>query len=147
MTEPFAVRIEGLENGAPVQTTVPVDIITRGLPTAHDWAEVERLVVEDAEIVLSNTGGTGFAVRPADALGHFDQSMSYPAKLTLLLRARYATNANPIQIMPMELVSGNGDVLKARVLELAQGDGFRAYLETDVIWVNSLVDRIVSRPI
>lgn len=49
--------------------------------------------------------------------------------------------------MPIELVSGNADVLKARVLELAQGDGFRAYLETDVIRFNSLVDQIVSRPI
>ena len=51
--------------------------------------------------------------------------------------------------MPLELVRRNGEVLKARILELAQGkpDGYRAWLDGTVIWANSLVDRIVSEPI
>lgn len=48
----------------------------------------------------------------------------------------------------MELIADNGHVLKSRVLELAQDDAaFQRYLERDVIWVNSLVDRIVSQPL
>ena len=64
------------------------------------------------------------------------------------VRARFAAGGAPIQIMPMELIVDNGAVLKARVMELARGDdAFQRYLEQDVTWVNSLVDRIVSQPL
>ncbi|MEJ6394209.1 mannitol dehydrogenase family protein [Gymnodinialimonas sp. 2305UL16-5] len=146
---PFPVRIEGLINGARVQKTITVGSVARGVSTSQDWAEVARIFVEEAQIVLSNTGDRGFAARDSDHLDAFDQSMSYPAKLTHLLRIRFARGAAPIQIMPMELVPNNGQVLKARVMDLAKADppGFRTYLDTGVTWVNSLVDRIVSQPI
>jgi len=145
----FEVRIEGLEDGARVQRSVSVTSVARGLSTATDWHEVRRVFVEEAQIILSNTGDAGFAPTPADKGAEFDQAMSYPAKLTQLLRARFDASARPIQIMPMELIVDNGQVLKARVLELATGApaAFRDYLEQDVRWVNSLVDRIVSQPL
>ncbi|WP_299949506.1 mannitol dehydrogenase family protein [uncultured Ruegeria sp.] len=146
---PFPVKIEGLENGVRVEKTVEVGSIARGLSTSNDWADVRRLFVEEVQIVLSNTGDAGYAPQPEDERQTFDQAMSYPAKLTLLLRARFEAGAVPIQIMPMELISGNGEVLKARVMELAKNDShaFLDYLATGVTWVNSLVDRIVSQPI
>ncbi|WP_372572198.1 mannitol dehydrogenase family protein [Ruegeria jejuensis] len=149
LATPFMVRIEGLENGLQLKKDVEVSSITKGLSTAEDWAEVSRIFVHEAQIVLSNTGDAGFSPQPADEGDVFDQAMSYPAKLTLLLRARFEAGGAPIQIMPMELVSGNGEVLKARVVELAQTDSpaFIRYLEDDVLWVNSLVDRIVSQPL
>jgi tagaturonate reductase len=54
-----------------------------------------------------------------------------------------------MQVMPLELITDNGVVLKSRVLALAQGrpQPFRDWLEHVVIWANSLVDRIVSEPI
>lgn len=145
----YPVRIEGLLNGARMQETVDVKSVARTLSTAQDWDEVARVFVEEAQIVLSNTGDSGFAPQSSDTSDSYDQSMSYPAKLTHLLRLRFAQGARPIQIMPMELIVVNGAVLKARVLELAQADSdaFKAYLETDVIWANSLVDRIVSQPL
>jgi len=64
------------------------------------------------------------------------------------LRARFDANAAPLTVMPMELAVRNGDVLKSRVLELAGDDPvYRDWLVNKVIWVNSLVDRIVSEPI
>lgn len=145
----FAVRVEGIENGARVEKTVTVSSITRGLSTANDWDAVQRVFVEEAQIVLSNTGDTGYASQPEDAGKTFNQAMSFPAKLQLLLRARFDGGARPIQIMPMELISGNGAFLKARVMELAQDSppAYCDYLEAGVSWVNSLVDRIVSQPI
>ena len=145
----YTVRVEGLIKGKRVQEALDVTSVARTLSTSTDWAEVTRIFVEEAEIVLSNTGDTGFAPKKCDSDPSFDQAMSYPAKLTHLLRLRFAINSAPIQIMPMELIVDNGQVLKTRVIELAQNDGleFQAYLERDVTWVNSLVDRIVSQPL
>ena len=145
----YPVRVEGLIEGIRVQETLDVTSVARTLSTSTDWAEVTRIFVEEAEIVLSNTGDTGFAPKKCDSDPSFDQAMSYPAKLTHLLRLRYAKNSAPIQIMPMELIVDNGQVLKTRVMALAQNGEpeFKAYLERNVTWVNSLVDRIVSQPL
>ncbi len=145
----YPVRVEGLVDGSRVQETLDVKSVARTLSTASDWAEIARIFVEEAQIVLSNTGDAGFTPQACDDQAHFDQAMSYPAKLTQLLRLRFAAGGAPIQIMPMELIVDNGQVLKARVMELAQKDApeFRAYLDNDVTWANSLVDRIVSQPL
>lgn len=145
----YPVRVEGLDDGKKVQETIKVRSVARTLTTAVDWQEVARVFVEEAEFVLSNTGDKGFAPQPCDMDKAFDQAMSYPAKLTHLLRLRFKANGKPIQIMPMELIAENGAVLKQRVVEIAHNDSaaFKQYLEKEVVWVNSLVDRIVSEPL
>lgn len=145
----YPVRVEGLVDGARLQETLDVKSVARTLSTASNWDEIARIFVEEVQIVLSNTGDAGFTPQACDGNADFDQAMSYPAKLTHLLRLRFAAGGAPIQIMPMELIVDNGEVLKTRVMELAQDDApeFRAYLDTDVTWANSLVDRIVSQPI
>ncbi|WP_299150153.1 mannitol dehydrogenase family protein [uncultured Tateyamaria sp.] len=145
----YPVRVEGLVDGQRVQDTLDVKSVAQTLSTGADWDDVARIFVQDARIVLSNTGDAGFAPQACDNEDTFNQAMSYPAKLTHLLRLRFAAGATPIQIMPMELVVDNGAVLKARVMELARDDApdFRAYLGHQVTWVNSLVDRIVSQPL
>ena len=76
---------------------------------------------------------------------------SFPAKLTKLLYARFAAGRPAPTLFPCELIEGNGDRLKALALELAAGwglpRGFRRWLGEDCVWVNSLVDRIVSAPL
>ncbi len=145
----YPVRIRGLENGQPVDRTQTVRSIRRGLSTATDWDVVVGLMCGEITHVISNTGERGFEPQPADLGSRFDQAMSYPAKLQLLLRARYQAGEKPLQIFPTELVERNGDVLRARILELAAtGDGaYTTWLKTRVIWANSLVDRIVSEPV
>ncbi len=145
----YPVRIRGLENGEKVDHALRVHSIKRTLSTSVDWAAIVTVFVEQVTYVLSNTGDAGYAPQPADKGRSFDQSMSYPAKLLLLLRARFEANANPLTIMPLELIQRNGQVLKARVLELAANDdqAFRQWLGETVCWADSLVDRIVSEPI
>lgn len=149
LAQPFPVRIEGMLDGATVQETETVRSVVRCLSTSENWDEVVRVFTHEVEIVLSNTGDKGYDPQPCDTAPNFDQAMSYPAKLLHLLRARFEHNAAPIQIMPMELIVDNGMNLKKRVLELSVNDSdeFRTYLEEGVIWVNSLVDRIVSQPL
>jgi len=145
----YPVRIEGLIDSAPVRKEVHVRSVARALSTVTDWGEITRIFVEEAECVLSNTGDAGYLPQPADGGQTFDQAMSYPAKLLWLLRARYDAGARPVQIMPMELIANNGDTLKQRITTLAADHpaAFQDWLQTDIRWVNSLVDRIVSEPL
>ncbi len=145
----YPVRIRGLQDGEVVDKETRVTSVKRTLSTHSDWAELKRVAVEEATFIISNTGDAGYQPTAVDLNADFHPSMSYPAKLLHLLLARFEDNADPIQIMPLELIVDNGAVLKARICELAQDRSlaFRTYLERDVTWVNSLVDRIVSEPL
>ncbi|OSQ35435.1 D-mannonate oxidoreductase [Thalassospira mesophila] len=145
----YPVHIRGLENGVVVDRHQKVRSVTRTLSTATDWPKIAAIVVNEAEYIVSNTGDAGYAPHPADKSTEFDQAMSFPAKLRLLLKERYLAHGRPLTILPMELVPANGDVLRACVLAIAAIDDseFQDWLEHRVIWANSLVDRIVSEPI
>lgn len=145
----FEVQIQGLQDGHKVESRQQVTAIRRALNTVSDWPEITRIAVEEAQIILSNTSEKGFVPQPADAAPVFDQAMSYPAKLTQLLLARYRQSGAGVQVMPTELVARNGEVLRARVLELALplAPGFAEWVADRVTFVNSLVDRIVSAPL
>lgn len=142
----FPVVIQGLEAGHPLRKEVQVRSVVRCLSTATDWEEVCRAGCA-ARIILSNSSEKGLVPQPADTAPAFDQAMSWPAKLTHLLRARHQAGAGGVQVMPTELVARNGEVLRARVMELAGGGAFADWIAAEVTFVNSLVDRIVSAPL
>lgn len=145
----FPVRIEGMRNGQPVQRETRVTSVCRTLSTAGDWPEITRIAVEEAQVILSNTSDSGWQPQPADDAPAFRQDMSYPAKLTHLLRARFRAGAAGLTVMPTELVVQNGDVLRQRVLARAEAldPGLAAWIADEVPFANSLVDRIVSEPL
>ena len=146
---PIPIVIRGIENGAPVERTVGVTSLVRGLSAVDDWAEVERVVVDEAEILISNTSDAGFALNEGERLGA-EVPRSFPLKLLKLLVARWQADGAPLTLFPCELIPRNGDVLRALLLKLSDENGlsepFRAWLES-CIFANSLVDRIVSEPI
>lgn len=145
----FPVRIKGLEQGRIIEREVRVTSVRRALDTARDWHDLCRIASWEARIILSNTSEKGWVAQGADRGRIFDQAMSYPAKLTHLLAARYAAGGAPIQIMPTELIARNGEVLRKRVLELAAAlsADLADWIRKQVTFVNSLVDRIVSEPL
>uniref|UniRef100_UPI00356850C1 mannitol dehydrogenase family protein n=1 Tax=Paracoccus seriniphilus TaxID=184748 RepID=UPI00356850C1 len=147
--EGYPVRIRGIRNGQVIDCEQRVHSVLRTLSTATDWSAITRIVTEEAQIILSNTSDAGFRPAPADMGEVFDQGMSFPAKLTHLLWARFRENARPIQVMPTELIARNGDVLRRLVLDLARplSPDFADWVSADVTFVNSLVDRIVSEAI
>jgi len=145
----YTVRIEGLVDGVAVRQESRVISIKRALSTEKDWEEIKRIFVEEVEVVLSNTGDQGYLPSPADQSLSYDQSMSFPAKLALLLHARFAARRGGLQVMPTELIAENGRVLREHVLRAARrySSEFADWVSTQVLFVNSLVDRIVSEPI
>lgn len=148
--EGYPVRIRGLQDGHTIDEEVRCTSVKRTLSTATDWDKILSIAVTEAEVILSNTGDSGFAPRPADRDTVFSQDMSYPAKLFHLLAARFDANRKSLVIMPTELIPNNGDVLKKRIMDIGQGiggsDALLSWIEA-LPFANSLVDRIVSEPI
>lgn len=149
LADGFEVRLRGLEEGRAVDRSVRVTSVRRALSLGADLDEVQRIVTDEAQILLSNTADGGFHPQPADGGRWFDPAMSFPAKLAHLMRPRFESGRPAPQVMPTELVQGNGAVLRALVVQAAAAmpAPYRDWLAEEVIWVNSLVDRIVSEPL
>lgn len=149
----YPVRIRGWQDGAEVDDERRVHAVTQAWQTGSDWPQVRAAAVA-ARVILSNTGDTGYQLSESDHPRLLDGDVaphSFPAKLLVLLHGRYLAGEAPITIYPCELVVDNGTVLRELIVSLARqwqlAAAFVAYLETDCVWINSLVDRIVSEPI
>jgi tagaturonate reductase len=145
----FPVIIRGRVEGAEIDRSQQVTSVARALSTSGDWDEVKRIVATEAEVLISNTGDTGYAIGPNDLVT--DVPLSIPGKLLILLHGRYRAGGKTLTVLPCELIARNGDTLKMVMLDLqsariADAD-FGDWLENQVIWANTLVDRIVSEPL
>ncbi|MBS7539119.1 mannitol dehydrogenase family protein [Ancylobacter lacus] len=152
--EGYPVIIRGMEDGAPVEREVTVRAVDGGLSAAADWERLAALFAADAGFVVSNMGDAGYVLDPADrgpALLAGGVPVSFPGKLTALLHRRWRAGGPGLAVLPCELLNRNGEVLKAAVVELAREAGaeagFLGWLEAEVPFANTLVDRIVSEPI
>lgn len=147
----YPVIIRGWRDGAPYQREQQVRSVANALQAVQDWPQVVEAAVA-AQVFVSNTGDRGYELDPADDAGLLENGEvphSFPAKLLVLLHARFLRGAARLTLMPCELVANNGSVLREVVAGLARSWGvdgaFLAWLERSCVWVNSLVDRIVSQ--
>lgn len=150
--EGFPVILRGIEAGKVVDQTLRVRSVTGGISAVADWPALVALVAGPAQVLVSNTGDTGYHVsledRSRPAAGQVPGG--FVPKLTALLHARWQGGGAPLTLLPCELVPRNGDVLRGVVLDLARDwglePGFAAWLER-CLWISTLVDRIVSTPL
>ena len=144
---PIPIIIRGLENGVAAERTEYTRSIARGLSAAAHWPEIERIMVEEATMVVSNTGDGGYRMADGEAIGD-GVPASFPAKLTKLLHARWVAGGAALTLFPCELIGENGKVLAGLCARVAERSGlpaaFIGWLRDDCVWANSLVDRIVS---
>jgi tagaturonate reductase len=128
---------------------VEVASIGAGVDAMTQWDELERLFIA-ARCAVSNTADRGYETDPADT-PHAAPPKSFPAKLAKLLIARHRAGAEPITFFPCELTPDNGKVLRGVVLDLLDRwqapAKARRWVADECVWVNSLVDRIVSEPL
>lgn len=147
--KPFPVHIRGLENGVRVNSVHEVGGVVNGISARMD-KEALRARFLEAGTVISNTGDKGFAL-PDAPKPTLDDWTTFPELLTALLKERFAAGAAPITILPCELISRNGKVLRDLVLGLAamtgEGAAFTGWIIERCLFINTLVDRIVSEPI
>lgn len=149
----YPVRIRGLRGGQAVDEEVTCRAVKEALQADAAWAALREAMATDVRVIVSNTADRGYQLDQADGpslLGDTQRApSSFPAKLLVLLHHRWqALPAADLSIFPCELVERNGDVLRAIVRGLAMewqlAPDFIAWLGDHCVWVNSLVDRIVS---
>ncbi|WP_087670027.1 D-mannonate oxidoreductase [Caballeronia humi] len=150
----YPVRIRGRRHGETIDRTVECDAITEALHADDDWTLLRERVAHDVQTIVSNTADTGYALfddDTADLLEGRRTPRGFAAKLAVLLHERHRAGGAPITLLPCELISNNGDTLRDLVTQVARGwnadDAFIDYLTQRCVWVNSLVDRIVSEAI
>ncbi|MBB6486732.1 mannitol dehydrogenase family protein [Rhizobium lusitanum] len=152
-TNGYPVIVRGLSDGLPVSHTVQVKSVVRGLSATENWEELSSLFAEDAEFVISNTGDTGYQTSlEEDRRGNDGEiPRSFPGKLAALLVKRWQRSGRPLVILPCELITANGKVLREAVIDCATRNrlpaDFFAWLDAHVAFAETLVDRIVSEPI
>ena len=128
-----------------VDTTV-VDVISRCVKPYEDFSAYLALAEQpEMRFIESNTTESGIVFSADDKITDAPPK-SFPAKVTLLLKKRYELGLGGFIFLPCELINRNGDNLKKCILQYADlwslGDGFKAWVEQDNVFTNTLVDRI-----
>ena len=99
----------------------------------------------DFRFVISNTTEAGICFDESNKITDRPAS-SFPGKLTQLLKKRFEMGLGGFVFLPCELIDKNGENLKACILKYADlwslSDAFKAWIENDNIFCNTLVDRI-----
>ena len=144
----YHLILRGMEQGEQVSRMREIESVSRAISPYDDFDAFLALAKNpDLRFVVSNTTEAGIAF---DDSCRFDDApaASFPGKLTRLLYERYRAGLKGFVLLPCELIDDNGDALKRCVLQYAalwglDGD-FTRWLETENVFCNTLVDRIVT---
>jgi tagaturonate reductase len=150
----FPVRLRGFAQGHLIDEAITVESVTAALDANIQWRKLAEVFVDEMELVVSNVGDDGYAISADDKmqLPAVDSvPKSFPAKLLVLLLRRFENGGAPLLILPCELVSNNGRVLRKHLTDLSEtwnlGHSFTHWLSNSVMICDTLVDRIVSESI
>lgn len=130
---------EGVETGI-------INVISRCINPYRDFEEYLRLAEQpEMRFIISNTTEAGIVFSDTDK-DTDTPPISFPAKLTLLLKRRFDLGLDGFILLPCELIDRNGDNLKKAVLQYADlweySAEFKAWINENNVFCNTLVDRI-----
>ena len=119
----YTVLEKGTFNGKSFEQKNLIACISRVLPAQQQWKQVLQCAADpDIEIVVSNTTEAGLTFE--EEIINNEAPKSYPAKLMAYLWQRYnvfnGDEGKGMIILPTELVSNNGQLLKQFVLQHLQ---------------------------
>ena len=140
--------MRGMKNGVPTVEKKVIDVISRTVQPYRDFEAYLSLADNpDFRFVVSNTTESGIEFKSTDKVSDAP-AVTFPGKLTLLLKRRFDKGLRGFIFLPCELIDRNGDNLKACVLKYADlwgfGEDFKAWVEKENFFCNTLVDRIVT---
>jgi tagaturonate reductase len=149
----YTLCIRGIVEGSSREENIICSGISRVLSAKEAWHEVLQCAQNPAlNIIISNTTEVGLQLVPESI---FQQPpASFPAKLLAFLYERFkklGAGASKLVVLPTELITDNGKILRAIVTELARFNNleaaFVAWLDEKVSFCSTLVDCIVpGRP-
>ncbi|MBE6584612.1 MAG: tagaturonate reductase [Ruminococcaceae bacterium] len=122
------------------------NVISRCVKPYDDFESYLSLAdIPTMRFIISNTTEAGIVYDPKDTLDRAP-AMSFPAKLTLLLKRRFDRGLGGFILLPCELIDRNGDNLKECILAYAEqwnlGKDFCDWIQKENVFCNTLVDRI-----
>lgn len=126
--------------------TKKISVISRCVKPYDDFDAYLALAENpDFRFIVSNTTEAGICFSDADRDTDLPP-ITFPAKVTVLLKKRYDLGLPGFVFLPCELIDKNGQKLKEYILEYAKlwgyEDGFVKWVENENIFCNTLVDRI-----
>lgn len=143
----YTLLLRGIEQGQTREETTLIECINKTVNPYTDWEAYLALARNPtAQFIISNTteAGIEFKEEPVSAA----PALTYPGKLTLLLKERYDAGLDGFILIPCELIDKNGEMLKKCVLQYADlwalGEDFKTWVETKNTFLSTLVDRIVT---
>lgn len=144
----YTLIMRGLKDGVPTVDKKVIDCISRTVQPYRDFDEYLKLAQNsDFRFVVSNTTESGIAFNDSDRPDNAP-NITFPAKVTMLLKKRFDLGLNGFIFLPCELIEKNGQTLKKYVLEYAKlwnlGTDFEKWVGNKNIFCNTLVDRIVT---
>ncbi len=142
----YTLCVRGTESGKQIKENIVNESISRVISASDQWEAIKAIAVsEDLELIISNTTEVGLVFKE-EKIGE-NCPESFPAKLTALLYERYKAGQTGLVIIPTELISENGSLLKSFVMKHVDNNfndsGFITWLQEENAFCNSLVDRIV----
>ena len=144
----YTLCLRGLKDGVPAEETRVVECVSRCINPYEDWnAFIACALNPGLRFIVSNTTEAGVEYKagqnPADTSG-----ITFPARLTLFLKARFESGNPGFILFPCELIDKNGAALKSCVLKYAEewklGDAFVRWVNAENHFTNTLVDRITT---
>ena len=140
--------MRGLRDGVPTVDKKYIDVITRTVEPYENFEGYLALADnENFRFVVSNTTESGIAFCADDKIEDAPK-VTFPAKVTLLLKRRFEKGLPGFIFLPCELIDKNGETLKKYVLEYIKlwnlSSDFAEWVEKENIFCNTLVDRIVT---
>ena len=147
----YTLFTKGIEDGEEVEEKELINNIVKGIDPYVDFEKfLELAKEEELQFIVSNTTEAGIAYVATDSMDMRPPS-SFPAKLTLLLYARFThfkgAMDKGLTIIPCELINNNADTLKQIILDYSQlwklPVAFDNWILDACTFHNTLVDRIV----
>lgn len=140
--------MRGLKDGVPTVDKKIIDVISRTVKPYDNWEAYLKLAEgKDFRFIVSNTTESGIAFNEDDKAENAP-NVTFPAKVTLLLKKRFDLGLPGFVFLPCELINKNGETLKKYILQYADiwnlGEDFKAFVEKENTFCNTLVDRIVT---
>ena len=146
----YNVLVRGYQDGELVQRHERVQSISRMLLADRQWADVLAFAKSPSlRFIVSNATESGYLLDPRDQLDSVPPA-TLAGKLTQVLWQRFQAGAAPMTMLPCELIECNAAKLTELLVMQSRAwglpDDFRAWVRNDLVWLNSLVDCIVTMP-
>ncbi|PJN89745.1 tagaturonate reductase [Bacillus sp. mrc49] len=148
----YTLMMRGFHQGEEVEHTEVISVFSKVINPYEEWREfLEMAEIPTLEFVVSNTTEAGLKYQPTPFV-EGEPIEAFPGRLTAFLYRRYLHfQGDPekgLIMLPCELLERNGDSLKQCVrkhcVEWELPKSFIEWVEQDNLFLNSLVDRIVT---